>query len=194
MRAQVQGPIRGGPFPTLNISWDPAQVCLTAGEVGRMLIEGEPRIMTQAEGEGHSFLLRPVAMKPGEYEIVAQRLFEVFSSAHKKGAEKTVEPPSANIAGQWDVEIQYEVGSARHKLFLAADGNRITGTHEGWAYQGDLKGEISGNRLTLRSSLPADGNVLAYSFTGSVSGQAIEGDVRAGEYGSGKWRARRHGS
>ena len=194
VRAEVQGPIRGGPFPTLNISWDPAQVALTAGEVGRMLLEGEPRIMTQAEGEGHSFLLRPVAMKPGEYEIVAHRLFEVFSSARKKGAEKTAEPPSANIAGQWDVEIQYEVGSARHKLFLAADGNRITGTHEGWAYQGDLKGEISGNRVTLRSSLPADGNVLAYSFTGSVSAEGLEGDVRAGEYGSGKWRARRHGS
>ena len=88
VRAEVQGPIRGGPFPTLNISWDPAQIGLTAGEVGRLLLDGEPRIMTQAEGEGHSFLLRPVAMKPGEYEIVARRLYEVFSSARKKGEER----------------------------------------------------------------------------------------------------------
>jgi len=150
--------------------------------------------MTQAEGEGHSFLLRPVAMKPGEYEIVGRRLYEVFSSAPKKGAKETLEPPSVNITGQWDVEIQYEVGSARHKLFMAADGNRITGTHTGWAYQGDLKGEISGNRLKLRSTLPADGNVLSCSFTGSVSEQGISGDLRIGEYGSAKWRARRHGS
>ena len=194
VQAKVQGPIRGGPFPTLNISWDPAQVGLTAGEVGRLMLEGEPRIMTQAEGESHSFLLRPVAMKPGEYEIVAQRLYEVFSSAPKKGVERSAAPPSVNLTGQWEVEIQYEVGSARHKLFLVADGNRITGTHSGWAYQGDLKGEIDGGRVRLRSTLPADGNVLSYTFTGAATAESLSGDVRIGEYGSAKWRARRHGS
>jgi L-seryl-tRNA(Ser) seleniumtransferase len=197
VRAEVQGPIRGGPFPVLNISWDRTQVGLTAGEVGRLLLDGEPRIMTQAAGEGHSFLLRPVAMKPGEYKTVARRLYEVFSTsartARKKGEERAPDPPSVNIAGAWEVEIQYEVGSARHKLSLAADGNRITGTHTGWAYQGDLKGEIDGDRVKLRSTLPADGNVLSYVFTGSVAAQGIAGDVRIGEYGSAKWRARRQG-
>ena len=98
-----------------------------------------------------------------------------------------------NITGQWEVEIQYEVGSTRHKLVLDADGNRITGTHTGWAYQGDLKGEINGDRVKLRSTLPADGNVLSYVFTGSAAAQGISGDVRIGEYGSAKWRARRTG-
>jgi L-seryl-tRNA(Ser) seleniumtransferase len=98
-----------------------------------------------------------------------------------------------NIAGAWEVEIQYEVGSARHKLSLAADGNRISGTHTGWAYQGDLKGEIDGDRVKLRSTLPADGNVLSYVFTGSLAAQGIAGDVRIGEYGSAKWRAHRQG-
>jgi hypothetical protein len=153
VRTEVKGPIRGGPFPVLNILWDSAKVGLTAGEVGRLLLDGEPRIMTQAEGEGHSFLLRPVAMKPGEYKIVARRLYEVLSSARNKGKERTPDPPSMNISGQWEVEIQYEVGSARHKLVLDADGNRISGTHTGWAYQGDLKGEISGDRVKLPQHL-----------------------------------------
>jgi len=48
--------------------------------------------------------------------------------------------------------------------------------------------------LKLRSTLPADGNVLSCSSTGSVSEQDISGDLRIGEYGSAKWRARRHGS
>lgn len=190
----MQGPVRGGPFPALNISWDPSQVTLTAGEVGRLLLDGEPRIMTHASGEGHSFLLRPVAMKPGEYEVVARRLHEVFASAPKQGKARAIEPPSLNITGAWDVEIQYEVGSARHQLFLAADGNRITGTHLGWAYQGDLNGEINGGRVRFRSTLPADGNTLSYTFTGTASAQGISGDVLMGEYGLAKWSARRHDS
>src|SRR5437879_1366406 len=52
VRAEVQGPIRGGPFPTLNVSWDPKQVALTAAQVGHMMLEGEPRIMTHASGPG----------------------------------------------------------------------------------------------------------------------------------------------
>ena len=191
VRAQVNGPVRGGPFPTLNISWDPERVSLTAGEVGRLLADGEPRIMTQAEGEGHAFLLRPVAMKPGEYEIVARRLYEVFSSAGKNETP-TPAAPSVNLTGTWDVDIHYEVGSARHRLFLAADGNRVAGTHTGWAYQGDVKGEIDGDRVKLRSTVPADGNTLTFVFNGSANGQELSGDVRIGEYGSAKWRARRH--
>ena len=36
--------------------------------------------------------------------------------------------------------LQYEVGSAHHKVFLTAKENRITGSHTGWAVQGDLSG------------------------------------------------------
>lgn len=195
VHTEVHGPARGGPFPTLNVSWDPVKIGMTAGQLGRMLLDGEPRIMTHAEGEGHSFLIRPVAMKPGEYQMVARRLYEVFSSAPRPG-KKEGQPaqPVADISGTWDVEIEYEVGSAPHKLFLAANGNHVTGSHQGWAYQGDLHGEIDGDQVKLRSSLPADGNRLSYTFTGSVSADGISGDVALGEYGRARWRARRHGS
>ena len=76
--AEVHGPARGGPFPTLNVSWDKKKIGLTAGEVGRKLLDGEPRIMTHASGDSTSFLIRPVAMKPGEHVIVASRLYEIF--------------------------------------------------------------------------------------------------------------------
>jgi D-glucosaminate-6-phosphate ammonia-lyase len=185
-------PIRGGPFPTLFVSWDTQKVGLTAGEVGRKLLEGEPRIMTHASGEGNSFLIRPVALKPGEYKTVADRLFQVLSQASPASAKHPLETPSAAVSGAWDVDIQYEVGTARHKLFLTVNGNQITGTHRGWAYEGDLKGQIDGGKVKLRSTLPADGNVLTYSFAGSVSGADMTGDLQIGEYGRARWRAVRH--
>jgi L-seryl-tRNA(Ser) seleniumtransferase len=190
---EVHGPVRGGPFPTLHVFWDPAKIGLTAGEVGRMLLDGEPRIMSQAEGEGHAFLIRPVAMHPGEHEQVARRLYEIFSAAPRGPRQKPQSgPPAQNISGVWDVEVAYEVGQSQHKLFLNASGNRVTGSHQGWAFQGDLTGHIDGGRVELRSSLPAGGTQLSYTFRGSLTGEEIAGDVDLGEYGRAKWRAHRH--
>ncbi len=195
VQTRVHGPARGGPFPTLSVSWDPGAIGLTAREVGKMLLDGDPRIMTHAEGDGHEFLIRPVAMKPGEHTIVARRLYEVFNSAPKTRKAKP-EParPAVDLSGAWDVEVTYEVGTSAHKLFLTANGNKVVGSHEGWAYQGDLHGEIDGDRVRLRSSIPAEGTHLSYTFTGSVSGDGISGDVNLGEYGKARWKARRHGS
>ena len=190
--AQVRGPARGGPFPTLNVSWDPEQVGLTAGEVGRRLLEGKPRIMTHAEGEGHSFLIRPVAMKPGEYKIVAQNLYEVFRSAPKGSAARPSPAAAvADLSGTWDVEVQYDVGRATHTVTIAANGNELTGSHKGWAYEAKLRGSIDGNRVEMRSSLPAEGTHLAYTFRGEVSGDSMSGALDLGEYGHGRWRAHR---
>ncbi len=47
--------------------------------------------------------------------------------------------------------------------------------------------------MRFRSSLPADGNVLNYSFAGSVTGSGMAGEVQIGEYGKARWHAVRHG-
>jgi hypothetical protein len=178
MHAEIQGPARGGPFSTLNVSWT---LPITGGEAGRMLPEGDTRILSHAEGDRKSFLIRPVAMKPGEHKIVARRLREIFSSAASQAGDKSPALAVFDISGAWDVEIRYEVGAARHKLFRTAKGNRVAGSPEGRTYLGDLTGEVSGQRVMLRSSLPAEGDPLA-----SVCRDEIE------IWGCAKFHARRH--
>jgi hypothetical protein len=157
-----------------------------------MLLDGEPRIMSHAQGSGHSFVIRPAAMKQDEYKLVAQRLYEIFRNPPQTASKPAVAAPVADIAGRWDVEVQYQVGSAQHKLFLTSKGNQIAGSHIGWVFDGELKGMIDGDRVELRSVLPAGGQRLNYTFTGKVAGDAMSGDVDLGEYGRARWTARRH--
>ena len=91
--ARVDGPTRGGPFPTMTIAWDPQRIGLTAGALHDLLLSGDPAIQTHAAGDGHEFRLRPVALKPGEYRIVADRLREVLRTAPKP-TETGLEGPS----------------------------------------------------------------------------------------------------
>jgi L-seryl-tRNA(Ser) seleniumtransferase len=167
-------------------------VGLTAGQVGEALLNGEPRIMSHASGGGNQFLIRPVAMRPDDYKTVADRLAKIFQSA-PKGLQKA-EPatPAAEIAGRWNVSVQYELGSADHKLFLSTNGNQVSGTHIGWAFEGELRGTIDSDKVEFRSSLPVGGQRLTYEFSGRVSGDTMSGDLDLGEYGRARWTARRH--
>jgi len=191
VKAQIRGPQRGGPFPTLSVSWDPAQVGLTAGEVGKQLSDGEPRIMSHASGEGNSFLIRPVAMKPEDYKVVADRLAAVFRGAPKGRKVEPLTAPAGALGGRWEVSVQYDAGTAAHKLFLNLNGNKVTGTHFGWALEGKLSGQMSGDRVKFQSNLPAGGTSLHYTFTGRLDGDAMSGDLEMGEYGKARWTARR---
>ena len=56
---------------------------MTGAELYRLLLDGEPRIMSHAAGEGHSFVLRPVAIKPDDYKLVTNRLREIFAAARE---------------------------------------------------------------------------------------------------------------
>lgn len=190
---KVVGPQRGGPFPTLHVSWEPARIGLTAGEVGKLLLDGEPRIMSHASGNGHSFVIRPVAMRPEDHKAVAERLVQIFRAAPKGVAKHTPSAPAADLTGRWDVTVQYESGSAEHKLFLTAKGNKVSGTHRGWAYEGELIGEVDGDKVRLQSGMPVGGQNLTFGFTGAVSGDRMSGELNLGEYGRAKWTARRHG-
>ena len=100
----------------MKVVWDPTKIGITAGEVGKQLLDGEPRIMTHAglsEGDGASeMLLRPAAMWPGEYKMVADRLHEILSKAPGPRPKPKYAAPAGDVSGLWEAEMQFRVGSS----------------------------------------------------------------------------------
>lgn len=191
IQTQVRPPAGASPFPILELTWDPHQIGWTAEEVGRQLLEGKPRIMSHAEGPGHSFVIRPVAMKEGEYRSVSERLHEVFRSAPKAQPTKTLRPPTLNVAGRWELKIDFVSGSVVHQWLLESKGNAITGNHAGRITKGELTGTIDGEKILFRSVLPYESARLVYEFTGTAQASVMSGEVSLGEYGRGHWSAKR---
>ncbi len=190
---KVNKPSRGGPFPTLTISWDPGKIGYTAEQIHEILITGEPAIQTHASGGGSSFPLRPVAMKPGEYKIVADRLAEVFRAAPNSKPKSAIKPPAGDVTGRWDVSVQFMRGSSDHLLFLEAEGANIAGTHVGTVKRGPVEGKIDGDHVQFSSVLAFEGSRLGYDFSGTIKGDVMEGEIDLGEYPAAKFTARRHG-
>jgi L-seryl-tRNA(Ser) seleniumtransferase len=191
VRTRLLPPAGASPFPVLHVEWDAERIGMTAGELGRMLLDGEPRIMSHAEGEGYSFLIRPAAMKPEQYQPAGKRLYELFSEAPKGGNRPKLAAPARDLSGEWAVDLQFMSGSARHTFAIKNAGNNLTGTHKGRRLEGELRGMVDGERVRFTSSMPYEGVVLHYAFTGRVEGDHMAGEVELGEYGHARWTAER---
>ncbi|MEO7650589.1 MAG: aminotransferase class V-fold PLP-dependent enzyme [Bryobacteraceae bacterium] len=187
-------PAKGAsPFPVLDVSWDPKRTGITAGELGRLLLGGDPRIMSHAAGDGHSFTIRPASMQAEDYKLVARRLHAILSTAPEGKPAQGDVLPAANLAGKWDVDLQFVYGEARHTMIFNIRGNKLTGTHLGRSLRGDLEGAVTGERVRFRSAFPVEGTRLNYAFEGTLSGGRMSGEVDCGEYGLAQWSAKRQG-
>jgi hypothetical protein len=182
-------------YPTMKVVWDPKTIGITAGEIGKMLLEGEPRIMTHAglsEGNQSSeMLLRPAAMWAGEYKIVADRLHEILSKAPGPRANPQYAAPSGDVAGLWEADLHFKVGSTRHTFYLEAKGNRISGQYTGRLVKGPLKGHVDGDKVEFSSSGRYEGTSLHYTYKGTFAGKKMSGTVDLGEYGTARFSATR---
>jgi L-seryl-tRNA(Ser) seleniumtransferase len=182
-------------YPTMKVVWDPKKIGLTAGEIGKMLLDGEPRIMTHAglmEGNQSSeMLLRPAAMWPGEYKIVADRLYEILSKAPGPRPKPQYAEPAGDVTGLWEAELQFQVGSARHTFYLDPKGNNITGQYSGRLVKGPLRGHIDGNKVEFSGGGRIEGASLRYTYKGTFDGSQMSGTVDLGEYGTARFSATR---
>jgi L-seryl-tRNA(Ser) seleniumtransferase len=135
----------------------------------------------------------PYMMMPEDHKIASQALYAVLSKPPK--FENPVRPSGepSTVAGNWDLRIDFALGSASHKLTIIQSGKTLTGFHEGETVGGDVHGVIYGNQAHFQSHHPIQGTAISYHFTGVADGDRMSGELNMGEYGPAKWTAMRRG-
>jgi L-seryl-tRNA(Ser) seleniumtransferase len=190
----------------VRLAWDGERLGMTAADLHQALLDGNPRIITppagpRAAGAEDSLTLMTMTISPGDQEIVAERLYALFSKPPGFSRPPAAPAgPSATVTGQWTARLEFIAGGSEHTFVFEQNGSEIRGLHKGQFLSGDLRGLIEGNRIRFRSSHKYEGTYLNYEFTGTVDGSRMEGlvtdmnamtDTRA-EYGQARWTAERH--
>jgi D-glucosaminate-6-phosphate ammonia-lyase len=184
--------------PQLRIRWDGEKLGVCGKTMEKTLLDGEPRIIVGG-AQGHrrtgvkesSLTIMPYMMMPGDAAIVGRRIAELLA---KPPADNfTHAPPAVSVAGQWDAEMEFILGRAKHRLvFEQQEGGALSGSHFGETLAGDLRGAVEGREVWFRSGHRYEGTSLGYEFTGVLEGDTITGIVDLGEYGQAKFIAKRH--
>ncbi len=188
VKTQVIQPGLSNHAPTLLVSWDPAVLHITAPEAHRELIDGNPRVYMHLVKEG--LRVMPYMMEDGDAAIAAKRLSAVLASRPTAPAKPSEGVP-ASVVGCWVVDIQFVLGSAKHSVQFAQDGTALTGTYRSQFSEAPVDGEIHDQAIKFGAVLGYQVNRARYAFTGTVSGNAMHGEVALDEFGKAQWKAER---
>jgi hypothetical protein len=184
----------------LRIKWDANTLHITGTELMQTLDAGTPRIQfdgatgTRPDHMESTLTVMPYMMMPGDDKIVAEAVFATLSHPPKFADPEIPQGTPANIAGIWKVQMKYLCGEGSQRFLLEQQEGSVTGVHQGEIYNGNLNGKVHAQQVSFRSVMPVGGNEIHYAFTGTASGDSMNGTVTLGEYGRADWSATRETS
>ena len=129
-------------------------------------------------------------MQPGEDKIVSERMYEVLSKT--RSPKPTVTKASFNIAGRWNVVVEYFTSKTQYTWILEQDQNWIQGIHSGKFATQNIAGTLEGDVIKIKSQEGEVENRINFTFTGKVTGDSMNGSVYMVEYGTVRFTASRY--
>ena len=99
----------------------------------------------------------------------------------------------ANVSGEWELTVESQMGTSNPHFSLKQDGAKVTGTYKGMLGEAPVTGSVKGNEVTLNLQVSAQGMDLEVTYSGTVDGASMQGTVKLGDMGEGKFTGKKSG-
>ncbi len=181
--------------PSLRIHWDANTLKITGTELVARMDAGSPRILVDG-GTGirptkmaSSITIMPYMMDAGDEHVIAEAIVEGLTHPEHY-QDPTIPNGTPNeVHGKWVVSVQYSRGVGEQHFTLEQSGNSLAGMQNGELYTAPLSGSVHADQVELKSEMQVSGNVIPWTFRGSVQSNNMQGSVSMGEYGQAMWTA-----
>jgi len=203
-RGEILEPRGVDRVPRLRISWDRWQYPLEGLGLRQRVLEGEPRIMLDDNSAiEDSIEIDPFQLQPGEAAQVGDAIAAVLREAGR-AAPAPQPPPAIEVAGDWELRVDFLQGSRVHRLNIEQRGPELAGHQRSAQFEGPINGTLNGDVIRLSFTSRYEASTICYFFDGEIrdgrmSGTAVlgaasdqnHGIVNRSQFGSGRWEASR---
>jgi len=202
--SEIIGPSGVDRVPRLRVYWDRWHYPPEGLALRQRLLEGEPRIMLDDNSATeNSIAIDPFQLQPGE----AAQVGEAIAAALREASAATPVPepqPAAEIAGNWELRVDFLQGSRMHRLDLEQRGPELAGHQRSAQFEGPVVGWLSGDQVQLSFTSRYEASTICYFFDGEIRDGKMGGTARLGaasdqnhgvvnrsQFGTGRWSASR---
>ena len=190
--------------PRLRVFWDRWQFPLDGLGLRQRLLEGEPRIMLDDNSATeNSIAIDPFQLQPGEAAQIGDAIAAALREANK-AAPAAPSPPTIEIAGDWELRVDFLQGSRTHRLSIEQQGAALGGQQRSAQFEGPVRGMLNGALVQLSFTSRYEASTICYFLDGEIrdgrmSGTAMlgaasdqnQGIVNRSQFGTGRWQASR---
>ena len=97
----------------------------------------------------------------------------------------------SDLSGNWEVQVRFVRGEARHAVQLQQDGEELSGRYRSHFGEHEVRGRVREGEVEMAVGIHYQGVGTRYSFRGKIADNEMQGEVGLGEYWSGNWQARK---
>src|SRR5437660_2946037 len=166
--------------PRLRIFWDRWQYPLEGLALRQQVLDGEPRIMLDDNSATeNSIAIDPFQLQPGESAQVGNAIAAVLREASRH-APAPARQPETEIAGDWELRIDFLQGSRVHRLNLEQRGPELAGHQRSSHFEGPVSGWLNGDQIQLSFTSRYEGSTICYFFDGEIRDGRMTGTATLG--------------
>ena len=150
-----------------------------------------------------SLAVDPFQLQPGEAAQVGDAVVAALRASLTNRAP-AARAPGPEIAGEWELRVDFMHGQRVHRLALEQRGSDIAGHQRSVQFEGPVTGAIDADRILLTFDGRHEAAIISYRLEGQVSNGAMTGTALLGaasdqnqgivnrtQFGAGEWRAQR---
>jgi hypothetical protein len=117
------------------------------------------------------------------FTILALALLPQLLNAHEQ---------EINVTGDWEMTMKGPRGERTRDIKFVQEGEKLTVTMPG--FRGEeitAEGTVKGNKIEWSITRNTPRGEFTVSYTGTVEGDTMEGEVRMGDFGTREWTAKK---
>jgi len=104
----------------------------------------------------------------------------------------TLSARAANVDGKWESTFSTQMGDQHYTYTFKADGEKLTGTAKNDRGETTIaNGTIKGDDVSFVENLDFNGNQIAITYTGKISGDEIKFTRKVGDFATEELVAKR---
>jgi hypothetical protein len=100
-------------------------------------------------------------------------------------------PPGPNVSGSWTLSVESPMGTNESTATFQQSAGTLSGKIASERGETALTGTINDKAIVFSITINLQGQSLKIDYSGEVTGDAMAGTVKFGDYGEGKWSGKK---